>query len=105
MGQAAALGLWELSGGGWENYARFITSYRRVTAADIQRVATKYLQRRENAGEFPTLTDQGEEKAYPSAPPPQRSVASATRSSKAVETALTATHGGCGCGGFNEDRR
>ena len=31
----------------------------------------------ENAGEFPTLTDQGEEKAYPSAPPPQRSVASA----------------------------
>jgi zinc protease len=44
MGQAAALGLWEISGGGWENYARFIASYRRVTAADIQRVATKYLQ-------------------------------------------------------------
>jgi hypothetical protein len=31
----------------------------------------------ENAGEFPTLTDQGEEKAYPSASPPQRPVASA----------------------------
>jgi len=30
----------------------------------------------ENAGEFPTLTDQGEEKAYPSAAPPQRPAAS-----------------------------
>jgi zinc protease len=44
MGQAAALGLWELAGGGWENYARFIASYRHVTAADIQRAAAKYLQ-------------------------------------------------------------
>ncbi len=39
MGQAAALGLWEISGGGWQNYNRFIEAYRRVTAADIQRVA------------------------------------------------------------------
>jgi zinc protease len=44
MGQAAALGLWELSGGGWENYARFIANYKRVTAADIQRVAKRYMQ-------------------------------------------------------------
>jgi len=29
----------------------------------------------ENAGEFPTLTDQGEEKAYPSAPASQRPIA------------------------------
>jgi zinc protease len=44
MGQAAALGLWEISGGGWRNYQRFIDGYKRVTAADIQRVARKYLQ-------------------------------------------------------------
>lgn len=44
MGQAAALGLWELSGGGYQNYARFIASYRRVTAGDIQRVAKRYMQ-------------------------------------------------------------
>jgi zinc protease len=44
MGQAAALGLWEIAGGGWENYAKFIASYRRITAADIQRVAKRYLQ-------------------------------------------------------------
>lgn len=44
MGQAAALGLWEISGGGWQNYNRFIDSYKRVTAADIQRVAKKYMQ-------------------------------------------------------------
>ena len=44
MGQAAALGLWELVGGGYQNYARFINSYKGVTAADIQRVAKKYLQ-------------------------------------------------------------
>jgi zinc protease len=44
MGQAAALGLWELVGGGYQNYAKFINDYKRVTAADIQRVAKKYLQ-------------------------------------------------------------
>ena len=44
MGQASALGLWELVGGGYQNYARFIDSYKRVTAADIQRVARKYMQ-------------------------------------------------------------
>jgi zinc protease len=44
MGQAAALGLWETSGGGWDNYAKFIVSYRHVTATDIQRVARRYLQ-------------------------------------------------------------
>ena len=44
MGQAAALGLWELVGGGYENYAKFINDYKKVTAADIQRVAKKYMQ-------------------------------------------------------------
>lgn len=44
MGQASALGLWELSGGGWENYNRFLNAYKRVTAADIQRVAKRYMQ-------------------------------------------------------------
>ena len=44
MGQAAALGLWEVSGGGWQNYEKFISSYKRVTPADIQRVAKQYLQ-------------------------------------------------------------
>jgi zinc protease len=45
MGQAAALGLWEMSGGGWQNYNRFLDSYKKVNAADIQRVAKKYMQR------------------------------------------------------------
>ena len=44
MGQANALGLWEINGGGWENNDRFISAYKRVTAADIQRVAQKYMQ-------------------------------------------------------------
>lgn len=44
MGQAAALGLWELTGGGYQNYNKFISDYKNVTAADIQRVAKKYLQ-------------------------------------------------------------
>jgi zinc protease len=44
MGQAAALGLWDISGGGWQNYNRFVDNYKRVTAADIQRVARKYMQ-------------------------------------------------------------
>jgi zinc protease len=45
MGQAAALGTWELVGGGWANYNRFLSDYRKVTAADIQRVAKKYMQK------------------------------------------------------------
>ncbi|MEP6508637.1 MAG: pitrilysin family protein [Gemmatimonadales bacterium] len=44
MGQAATLGMWELIGGGWQNNARFISAYKRVTAVDIQRVARKYMQ-------------------------------------------------------------
>jgi len=44
MGQAAALGLWETSGSGYQNYDRFIASFKHVAAADIQRVTKKYLQ-------------------------------------------------------------
>ncbi len=44
MGQAAALGLWEVTGGGWQNYEKFITGYKHVTPADIQRVAKQYMQ-------------------------------------------------------------
>ena len=44
MGQAAALGLWEITGGGWQNYQKFIESYKHVTPADIQRVAKQYMQ-------------------------------------------------------------
>lgn len=44
MGQAAQLGAFELVGGGWENLYRFIDAVRRVTPADVQRVATKYMQ-------------------------------------------------------------
>jgi predicted Zn-dependent peptidase len=43
MGQAAALGLWEIAGGGWQNYQKFIDRYKKVTAADVQRVAQKYM--------------------------------------------------------------
>lgn len=44
MGQAAALGLWEIAGGGWQNYQKFIEGYKHVTPADIQRVAKQYMQ-------------------------------------------------------------
>lgn len=44
MGQATTLGMWELIGGGWQNDERFIFAYKHVTAADIQRVARKYMQ-------------------------------------------------------------
>lgn len=44
MGQAGALGLWEITGGGYQNYNNFIASYRKVSAADIQRVAKTYMQ-------------------------------------------------------------
>jgi zinc protease len=44
MGQADALGLWEVNGGGWQNYEKFIAHYKAVTPADIQRVAKQYMQ-------------------------------------------------------------
>ena len=44
MGQAQQLGLFELLGGGYQNLARFVDSVRRVTPADVQRVATRYMQ-------------------------------------------------------------
>ena len=44
MGQAAALGLWEITGGGWQNYQKFIEAYKHVSPADIQRVAKLYMQ-------------------------------------------------------------
>lgn len=44
MGQASALGLWEISGGGWENAGRYIDRLRAVTPQDVQRAATKYLK-------------------------------------------------------------
>jgi len=53
MGQAAALGLWEISGGGWQNHARFLESFKRVTPADIQRVAKKYMSK----GRFVVIGD------------------------------------------------
>jgi zinc protease len=45
MGQAAQLGAFELVGGGWQNVYRFVDAVRRVTPADVQRVAGKYMQR------------------------------------------------------------
>jgi zinc protease len=44
MGQAAQLGLFELEGGGYENRERFVEAVRHVTPADVQRVATRYMQ-------------------------------------------------------------
>ena len=44
MGQATALGLWELAGGGWQNYQKFINSYKHVSGADVQRVSKLYMQ-------------------------------------------------------------
>jgi zinc protease len=44
MGQAAQLGAFELVGGGWENLFRFVDAVRQVTPADVQRVATTYMQ-------------------------------------------------------------
>jgi zinc protease len=44
MGQADALGLWEVNGGGSQNYEKFIAHYKAVTPADIQRVAKQYMQ-------------------------------------------------------------
>jgi len=44
MGQAAGLGLWEISGGGWENGVSYIDRLRNVTPAQLQQAATKYLR-------------------------------------------------------------
>ena len=44
MGQASELGLFELSGGGWQNEGRFIENVKRVTPADVERVAKRYMQ-------------------------------------------------------------
>jgi predicted Zn-dependent peptidase len=44
MGQAADLGLWELSGGGWANSRAYLDRLRAVTPADVQRVARTYMK-------------------------------------------------------------
>lgn len=53
MGQAGQLGAFELIGGGWENLYRFADAVRRVTPADVQRVAQKYMQH----GRFAVIGD------------------------------------------------
>ena len=53
MGQAAQLGAFELVGGGWQNLYRFVDAVRRVTPADVQRVAKKYMQH----GRFAVIGD------------------------------------------------
>lgn len=45
MGQAAALGLWELVGGSWQRYDLFLRAYRNVRPVDVQRVAKRYLHK------------------------------------------------------------
>ena len=44
MGQAATLGLWEVSGGGWRNGVSYVERLRKVTPAQVQQAATKYLR-------------------------------------------------------------
>ena len=44
MGQARQLGLFELLGGGYQNVNRFAEMVRQVTPADVQRVASRYMQ-------------------------------------------------------------
>jgi predicted Zn-dependent peptidase len=44
MGQGSELGHWELVGGGWAGQERFLAQLRRVTPAEVQRVARQYLQ-------------------------------------------------------------
>ncbi|HJQ09600.1 MAG TPA: pitrilysin family protein [Gemmatimonadaceae bacterium] len=44
MGQARSLAMFELLGGGYQNLARFADAVRHVTPADVQRVATQYMQ-------------------------------------------------------------
>ena len=43
-GQAAQLGAWELTGGGWKNAASMVDRVKAVTAADVQRVANTYMK-------------------------------------------------------------
>jgi zinc protease len=43
MGQARQLGDWELTGGGWRNALSYPARLGAVSAADVQRVARKYL--------------------------------------------------------------
>jgi zinc protease len=42
--QAAQLGFWELSGGGWENLYNLTARIRAVTPADVQAAAQRYLR-------------------------------------------------------------
>jgi zinc protease len=44
MGQATALGNWELTGGGWRNARLYVDRMSAVTPADVQRVAARYLK-------------------------------------------------------------
>ena len=44
MGQAAQLGMWELIGGGWRNGVSYVDRLRKVTPAQVQQAATKYLK-------------------------------------------------------------
>ncbi len=44
MGQARQLGFFELLAGGYQNLDRFVDAVRRVTPADVERVATRYMQ-------------------------------------------------------------
>ncbi len=44
MGQAAMLGTFEMTGGGWKNAEAFVERVRRVTPADVKRVAAEYLK-------------------------------------------------------------
>lgn len=44
MDQAAALGRYELLGGGWENAYAFTSRLRGVTPGQIQAAASKYLR-------------------------------------------------------------
>jgi predicted Zn-dependent peptidase len=44
MGQAADLGFWELSGGGWANSRAYLDRLRAVAPADVQRVARTYMK-------------------------------------------------------------
>jgi predicted Zn-dependent peptidase len=44
LGQAAQLGTFELTGGGWRNAIGLVDKVRAVTPADIQRVATRYFR-------------------------------------------------------------
>ncbi len=44
MGQAAQLGAWELTGGGWRNALTLVERMKAVSPADIQRVSKTYMK-------------------------------------------------------------